>query len=215
MLGLVDATVGKTSVLRRLATGMFSENHIATIGVEFFNVGLEVEVEESVQKVQIQLWDTAGQERFRTVAPAYYRGGSGVVVVYNVCSASSFESVESWVEEAKTHARREGITLSLVGNKADLAESGVGLREVDTADARRVADAHGMLFAEVSAKTGAGVREAYAELAASILADPTARKRAQVRSVAPRGLGSIGGGVRVQVQAQAQAQAQARSKTTL
>ena len=139
------------------------------------------------------MWDTAGQERFRTVAPAYYRGGSGVVVVYNVCSASSFESVESWVEEAKTHARREGITLSLVGNKADLAESGVGLREVDTADARRVADAHGMLFAEVSAKTGAGVREAYAELAASILADPTARKRAQVGGggALSKGLGPI------------------------
>ena len=38
-------------------------------------------------------WDTAGQERFRTVTNAYFRGSHGIILVYDITKASSFESL--------------------------------------------------------------------------------------------------------------------------
>ena len=159
---------------------MFSENHIATIGAEFHNVVLEVPIppENAPVAVRVQLWDTAGQERYRSVAPAYYRGAPAVIVMYNVCAKSSFTAVASWLSEAAAHLGHDGAVFALMGNKIDLADaSGVGLREVSRDDGEALAAAHGMLFAETSAKTGAGVADAYVAVAAAVLADEDARDR--------------------------------------
>ena len=34
--------------------------------------------------LKIKKWDTAGQERFRTITNAYYRGASGIILVYDI-----------------------------------------------------------------------------------------------------------------------------------
>lgn len=64
-----DSGVGKTSLLRRQTEKMFSEQHLATIGVDFkikhYKVGKI--------NAKAQLWDTAGQERFRSIQKPYYR----------------------------------------------------------------------------------------------------------------------------------------------
>lgn len=64
-----DSGVGKTSLLRREAEKTFTQEHLATIGVDFriknYNVGKIV--------AKAQLWDTAGQERFRSIQKPYYK----------------------------------------------------------------------------------------------------------------------------------------------
>lgn len=66
---LGDATVGKTSLLRRFVEGAAgtlepgSELESApTVGVEFYGRALQL---PAGPWVKLQLWDTAGQERFR------------------------------------------------------------------------------------------------------------------------------------------------------
>ena len=44
-------------------------------------------------------WDTAGQERFRTITSSYYRGAHGIIVVYDVTDAESFNNVKQWLHE--------------------------------------------------------------------------------------------------------------------
>ena len=46
-----------------------------------------------------QLWDTAGQERFQSLGVAFYRGADCCVLVYDVNSAKSFETLDSWRDE--------------------------------------------------------------------------------------------------------------------
>lgn len=64
-----DSGVGKTSLLRREAEKTFTQEHLATIGVDFriktYAVGKIV--------AKAQLWDTAGQERFRSIQKPYYK----------------------------------------------------------------------------------------------------------------------------------------------
>lgn len=47
----------------------------------------------------LKLWDTAGQERFQSLGVAFYRGADCCVLVYDVNSSKSFETLDSWRDE--------------------------------------------------------------------------------------------------------------------
>lgn len=47
----------------------------------------------------LQIWDTAGQERFQSLGVAFYRGADCCVLAFDVTSASSFKSLDSWRDE--------------------------------------------------------------------------------------------------------------------
>lgn len=51
--------------------------------------------------------DTAGQERFHTITTSYYRGAMGIMLVYDITNAKSFENISKWlrnIDEVK-HSR--------------------------------------------------------------------------------------------------------------
>ncbi len=54
---LGESGVGKTSLLRRVTQDIFTEEHLATIGVDFKIKNYEIDG----INVKTQLWDTAGQ----------------------------------------------------------------------------------------------------------------------------------------------------------
>ena len=74
----------------------------------------------------------AGQERFRTLTSSYYRGAHGIIlgiqciavfnVVYDVCSRSSFENLQTWLDECENYCtdKTDNIVKLLVANKIDL-----------------------------------------------------------------------------------------------
>ena len=71
--------------------------------------------------IKAQIWDTAGQERFRAVTNAYYRGALGALIVFDLTSMKTFESVPQWLREVR-EGSEEDIIIMLVGNKLDLTE---------------------------------------------------------------------------------------------
>lgn len=52
-----DSGVGKTNLLTYFCEGLFKENYVATIGVDFKIKMLQIED----KKIKMQIWDTAGQ----------------------------------------------------------------------------------------------------------------------------------------------------------
>lgn len=69
------------------------------------------------------------------------------------------EKAKSWVKELQRQAN-PNIVIALVGNKIDLLAS----REVGTEEAKAYANEEGLLFLEVSAKTGDNVAETFLEI---------------------------------------------------
>jgi len=155
-----DSGVGKSCLLLRFADDNFTDSYISTIGVDFrFRT---VTIDSKV--VKLQIWDTAGQERFRTITSAYYRGADGIIMVYDVTSAESFDHVEEWLSEVDRYANENTVKL-LVGNKADLVEK----REVSEETAQRFADKLNISFLETSAKTATNVEAAFLTMAKELI----------------------------------------------
>ncbi|KAG1143142.1 hypothetical protein G6F37_012514 [Rhizopus arrhizus] len=111
--------------------------------------------------VQAQIWDTSGQERFRTITSAYYRGATGILIVYDITSRSSFKNVRRyWLKEIREYAD-PNVVIMLVGNKVDLSESS---REVGTEEGRSLAEEEGLLFIETSALDATNIDTAFTTL---------------------------------------------------
>lgn len=107
-----DSGVGKSNLMSRYTRNEFLHDCKFTIGVEFSTQTIKYDG----KVITAQIWDTAGQERYRSVTNAYYRGAVAALVVYDITSRMSFEHIERWLTDLKSHAENE-MVIMLVGNK--------------------------------------------------------------------------------------------------
>jgi len=162
LLLLGDSGVGKSCLLTRFADNKYSDsNYITTIGVDFRVKTVQVDD----KTIKLQIWDTAGQERFRTITPQYYRGADGIIVVYDITDAVSFNNVKQWLDETERHAN-ENVSRLLVATKSDLTSKRVITPEVG----KEFADLLGIDFIETSAKSSDNVQMAFLAMASSMKA---------------------------------------------
>uniref|UniRef100_A0A8C5SLG6 small monomeric GTPase n=1 Tax=Laticauda laticaudata TaxID=8630 RepID=A0A8C5SLG6_LATLA len=152
-----DSGVGKTSLLVQFDQGKFiSGSFSATVGIGFTNKVVTVDD----VKVKLQIWDTAGQERFRSVTHAYYRDAQALLLLYDITSKVSFDSIRAWLTEINEYAQKD-VVIMLLGNKADMSSE----RVIRTEDGESLAREYGVPFMETSAKTGMNVELAFLAIA--------------------------------------------------
>ncbi|KAF7694013.1 ras-related protein Rab-19-like [Silurus meridionalis] len=157
-----DTDVGKTSVIQRFKTGMFSERQQSTIGVDFIVRTVNIQG----RKVKMQVWDTAGQERFRTITQSYYRSAHAAMITYDITRRSTFNSVPQWIQEMEQYGAAN-VLLALIGNKCDMESE----RQVEFNEACTLANQKGIVVAlETSAKEAQNVDQAFIVMARELLA---------------------------------------------
>jgi len=145
-----DSGVGKSCLLTRFVSDVYSDFHISTIGVDFKTVVTMVKG----RLTKLQLWDTAGQERFSVVTGNYYRNADGFIFVYDATNRQSFDHVEMWLSQVQQHHDCGPETIKiLVGNKYDLKSE----LQVTEEEAQKKADGMGAFFVSTSAKTAENV----------------------------------------------------------
>lgn len=162
---LGDSAVGKSSIAVRYLENKFIDSHIVTLGAQFQQPKVTL---KSGNILKLNLWDTAGEEKFRSMLPMYYKNAKGAILTYDIGNKQSFESIEYWIDALSEHVKTENTVLVLVGNKKDLPPME---RQVETEAGMAVAQEHGMIFMEVSAKTGDGVNDLF-----NVLAEELARR---------------------------------------
>ena len=155
-----NSGVGKSCLLIRFTDDKFEEGYVTTIGVDFKIKTLEIEG----KSVKLQIWDTAGQERFRNIVSTYYKGGHGIMMVYDITDLESFRYLDSWLKEIEKNASKNVYKI-LVGNKNDMEKE----RKVSFEKGMEFADLHGMKFFETSAKENRNVEEAFKEMTKDII----------------------------------------------
>uniref|UniRef100_UPI00398EA5C6 uncharacterized protein n=1 Tax=Pristiophorus japonicus TaxID=55135 RepID=UPI00398EA5C6 len=150
-----NPNTGKTSFIQRFHDDNFEPGLAATVGIDYRVKTLRV----GNKHIALQLWDTAGQERFRSVTKQFFRKADGVIVMYDITSFSSFTEVHYWLTCVKEAAADE-VSILLLGNKMDNAPQ----RQVSTFEGQRLAQEHGILFAECSACTGHNINPPMVQL---------------------------------------------------
>jgi len=153
-----DSGVGKSSLLIRFADDYYSDSYISTIGVDFRIKTVDI---GNGTKVTLQIWDTAGQERFHHMTSSYYRDAEGIIIVFDLGDLQSFEHLEEWMRDVDNIAPKDVVKL-VVGNKADLLGDD---RQVSADQLQRWAEQYDLQYLEASAKTRAGVDNAFVEMA--------------------------------------------------
>merc|ERR1711968_126659 len=111
LIGLQNA--GKTSLVNVIATGVFDEDMIPTVGFNMRKV--------TKGAVTIKLWDLGGQPRFRSMWERYCRGVNCVVYVVDAADHENVEISKSELHDLLSKPTVAGIPLLVLGNKNDIA----------------------------------------------------------------------------------------------
>ncbi len=156
--------VGKTSLLRRYATGKFNKSTLSTIGVDFETKKLSVDDTE----ILLNLWDFAGEPKFRLLFPSYISGASGAVMMYDITDKESLEDLHEWIEiiEGVQNPPRTKILLE---HKVDLEDQRVVSRK-DAEEIFKKYKFQGEIIG-TSAKTGENIEDAFILLGKEILSN--------------------------------------------
>ena len=156
-----DGRVGKTSIINKYLYNTFNENEPMTINSCF----LEKKMIINEKTFKFALWDTAGQEKFNSVTPVYYRDAKGVILVYDITNARSFERVQKWIEEVRSYNKECEIVIC--GNKVDIKETYED--GVDKDKAKEYVKNKGIEHFYTSAKTGEGLEEVFDYVAKKVV----------------------------------------------
>jgi small GTP-binding protein len=160
---LGDSGVGKTTLIRRHATGKFQRDISPTIGVDLtckyyqFPTGFQL---------MLSIWDVSGEEIYSQVRPIYYGGSAGAMLVFDLTRPESFSRMKAWFLDLRANLKDEVPTVFL-GNKKDL----VGGRSVTETEARKLAESYGSKYFETSALTGENVDKAFSSLGTAIISE--------------------------------------------
>ena len=169
LLIIGDSTVGKTSILSRFANGTFNSNYLATVGLDNFTKDETIDN----KTVRIKIWDTAGQERYKALTKGFFRNAQGIMIVYDVTNAETFENLQIWIKSIKDHMGpdTENIPSIIIGNKVDSEE-----REVKFEEAELFAKGYNYPYFETSAKTGENIDQAIRFLVKEVINNNSGNK---------------------------------------
>jgi DnaJ family protein C protein 27 len=145
VMTLGDTGVGKSCIIRRWTEGAFFAKYVPTIGVDY---GVKEATATPGSVVVVDFWDTSGHPDFLEVRNEFYATAQCLVLVFDVQSRRTFESLDAWLGEARQYGCAPRAVYA-VGNKADAQT-----RRVKEDDAHAWATKNGATYFEVSAVTG-------------------------------------------------------------
>jgi small GTP-binding protein len=143
--------VGKTSLVARFVTSIFSDKYLTTVGVKIEKKSVQV----SNEQLDLVLWDIYGDDEFQRVRMSYLRGASGYLLVVDPTRKATLETAIALQDSAEKTIGRMPFVVVL--NKADLIDQW----EID----EHALDDRKWTIIRTSAKTGTGVEEAFLALA--------------------------------------------------
>ena len=147
-----DSGVGKTNLLLRYVGESFSENYIATLGIDFKMKNIIY----NDLKIALQIWDTAGQERFRSITKSFLKGTDGIIFMYDISKKDSFLNLKNWIAEID-NSKLPDVKFVICGNKIDLEEN----REVTEEMKKKLSKEFETDIIEISAKKGIKIEEPF------------------------------------------------------
>jgi small GTP-binding protein len=154
--------VGKTSLVQRIVSGIFSEKYLTTVGVKID----KAEVETSGGVVTLILWDIAGEDGFQSFNIGFLNGASGLIFVIDATRRSTVDMAV--VLKGRVETGFGQVPAIALVNKSDLTEQD----ELTPEDIARI-HAEFPCVLRTSAKNGTHVEQGFRTLAEQMSQSPT------------------------------------------
>jgi small GTP-binding protein len=154
--------VGKTSLVRRFVSNVFSDHYHTTIGVTVEKKSVKVDERE----VTLVLWDLYGEDEFQRVRDSYLRGSAGYILVMDGTRKATLDTA---LALQQTASRTIGaVPFVSIINKSDVRSEW----EIDERTIEQLRE-RGWPVLFGSAKLGQGVEELFALLATQMVSAPS------------------------------------------
>ena len=156
MLGA--SAVGKTSLVKRFVESIYSDKYHTTVGVKIDKKQVQV----GAQEMTLLLWDIEGAETGQDLRKSYLRGASGYLLVADgTRNDTLYKALEI---QARAQETIGTVPYILLLNKSDLEDQW----SISDRELAALTDKNWQII-KTSAKTGAGVEEAFLTLAQKML----------------------------------------------
>jgi len=153
------AGVGKTSLIRRFVSSMFTDSYVTTVGVKIDKKTVRVGGSE----VMLIIWDMAGEEEGQPLKLNQVRDASGYIFVADGCDARTLERAMKLQHRVSDEVGPRPTVIAI--NKVDLYDEWEVAIEALESYTRG-----GMTVFTTSAKTGKGVEQMFTYLARQVIA---------------------------------------------
>ncbi|KAG0036849.1 Ras- protein Rap-1b [Podila clonocystis] len=144
--------VGKSALTVQFVQSVFVDRYDPTIEDSYRK---QVEVEN--QQCMLEILDTAGTEQFTAMRDLYMKNGQGFILVFSITAPATFDELTELHRQILRVKDTSSVPIVLVGNKCDLEEDRVVLRERGDQLSLR----WGMPFFETSARQRINVDEVF------------------------------------------------------
>lgn len=153
--------VGKTSLVKRFVLSKYEDKYQKTLGTNVYKKDVNfLDVTDQIS-MKLVIWDIMGQNIFPKVIRSYLAGATGVLFVCDLTNNGSLSGIIQWIEMVQQEIPEASYVF--LGNKSDLPN-----REFDLKGLKNLADGYSSPALLTSAKTGAGVEEAFLVIAKRI-----------------------------------------------
>jgi small GTP-binding protein len=149
--------VGKTSLVSKFVSSIFSEKYMTSVGVKVDKKIVLVDT----WTVTLVIWDIYGADAFQEVRGSYMRGSAGFFLVADGTRPETLDTALALQRRAKSEIGDVPFVLAI--NKTDL--SAWQITDEQVSDLER----DGLMVWRTSAKTGEGVEAAFTRLTQAML----------------------------------------------
>lgn len=161
-----EASVGKTSLIRRFVLDQYDDRYLATIGAKVSKkvVTFHVPERELEAEITMMVWDIMGQKGFRKLLEeAYFVGATAAIGVCDITRKTTLLELKNWKQSI--FGVTGPIPIVVFANKSDLKDRA----EVTEDDLKAVATEYNAPYLYTSAKTGENVERGFQTLSKMLL----------------------------------------------
>ncbi|KAH8262614.1 hypothetical protein KR026_003542 [Drosophila bipectinata] len=155
-----DGATGKTTFVKRHATGDYEKRYVVTLGVEVHPLRFNT----SRGQIQFNVWDTAGQEMLGGLRDGYYIKAQCAIIMFELTSRITYKNVTNWYRDLVRVCGR--IPIVLCGNKVDIRDRKVKPQDI-TFHLK-----NNLQYYEISAKSNYNFEKPFLWLARELFGDP-------------------------------------------
>ncbi|ORY76028.1 P-loop containing nucleoside triphosphate hydrolase protein [Protomyces lactucae-debilis] len=97
-VGMVgDSQIGKTSLMVKYVDGIFDEDYLQTLGVNFMEKTISIRNTE----ITFSIWDLGGQREFVNMLPLVCNDAVAILFMFDLSRKSTLNSIREWYRQAR------------------------------------------------------------------------------------------------------------------